>query len=162
MEDVPRARKGRHDFEPGAANKVVECLVSTQGAGLPEQQGPLLGYRCMDGKIKGLSSGSGFWTSESQVVPHHQRLTEITVHQGALHAPLVRLLQARLEVVDASSKAHQDEDRDDQVDRHEPVQEVRHRGGFGCQDTVMRTREGSLVVPTQRERPESLPASYYK
>lgn len=112
----------------------------------------------MDGKIKGSSLVSDFWASESQVVPHHQRLAEITVHQGALHAPLVRLLQARLEVVDASSKAHQDEDGDDQVDRHEPVQKVRHRGGFGCQDTVMRTREG-LLGSTHPERETRVPSS---
>jgi hypothetical protein len=176
VEDVPRARKGRHRVN-GLNSEILipqqqirfKCLVSTE-RGSPEQRGPLLGCRWVGGKIKGVvplsawsvsgtQAVSDFWASESQVVPHHQRLAEITVHQGALHAPLVRLLQARLEVVDAGSKAHQDEDGDDQVDRHKPVQKVRHRAGFGCQDIDRRTQESSFVVTTQKERAALLPSS---
>lgn len=66
---------------------------------------------------------------KGQVVPNHQRLPKVSFHDWPLRSPLMGFLESWLKVVNASSKAHQDEDGDHQIHRHEPIQEV----GHGCQ-----------------------------
>lgn len=66
---------------------------------------------------------------KGQVVPNHQCLPKVSLHDWPLCSPLMGFLESWLKVVNASSKAHQDENGDHQIHGHKPIQEV----GHGCQ-----------------------------
>lgn len=74
---------------------------------------------------------SGIRHPKGQVVPHHHSLAEISPHDRPLVAPLMGFLKAGLKVVDASTEAHQDKNGENEVERHKPIQEVRHGASAG-------------------------------